>query len=322
MKKFLMSVFFVFGFSLVFAATAKYQSEEYNIFVNYNDTITQGDAIFVRMNITTPKSHKKSKIDSEKKATLQLLQDKKVIETAPFYQINKAKKTSIELLCGIPVSLWLKDGNYTLKVIYSDPDLEIQEFILPTTLKLRDFPEEIIPLDEKNTAIKTDNSPERAAQIEKLNNILFTTIPTDIYTLKKFSSPTTSQRYTSYFGDKRTYTYTNGKSSSSFHYGNDYGVPTGTEVRACAEGRVVMAETRISTGWSVVIEHLPGLYSLYYHMNELNVKEGDMVKAGDLIGKSGATGLATGPHLHWEMRLNGSAIRPEFFLEDFTFEEN
>lgn len=322
MKKFLMSVLFVFGFSLVFAATAKYQSEEYNIFVNYNDTITQGDAIFVRMNITTPKSHKKSKIDSEKKATLQLLQDKKVIETAPFYQINKAKKTSIELLCGIPVSLWLKDGNYTLKVIYSDPDLEIQEFILPTTLKLRDFPEEIIPLDEKNTAIKTDNSPERAAQIEKLNNILFTTIPTDIYTLKKFSSPTTSQRYTSYFGDKRTYTYTNGKSSSSFHYGNDYGVPTGTEVRACAEGRVVMAETRISTGWSVVIEHLPGLYSLYYHMNELNVKEGDMVKAGDLIGKSGATGLATGPHLHWEMRLNGSAIRPEFFLEDFTFEEN
>lgn len=322
MKKFLMSVLFVFGFSLVFAATAKYQSEEYNIFVNYNDTITQGDAIFVRMNITTPKSHKKSKIDSEKKATLQLLQDKKVIETAPFYQINKAKKTSIELLCGIPVSLWLKDGNYTLKVIYSDPDLEIQEFILPTTLKLRDFPEEIIPLDEKNTAIKTDNSPERAAQIEKLNNILFTTIPTDIYTLKKFSSPTTSQRYTSYFGDKRTYTYTNGKSSSSFHYGNDYGVPTGTEVRACAEGRVVMAESRISTGWSVVIEHLPGLYSLYYHMNELNVKEGDMVKAGDLIGKSGATGLATGPHLHWEMRLNGSAIRPEFFLEDFTFEEN
>lgn len=322
MKKFLLSILFVLQFSLIFAATAKFQSEEYSIFLNYNDIITQGDAIFVRMNITTPKNHKKTKTESEKKATLQLLQDKKVIETAPFYQINKAKKTTTELLCGIPVSLWLKDGNYTLKVIYSDPDLETQEFILPTTLKLRVFPEEVIPLDERNTAIKTDNSPERAAQIEKLNNILFTSLPSDVYTLKKFTPPTESQRYTSYFGDKRTYTYTNGKSSSSFHYGNDYGVPTGTEVHACAEGRVVMAETRISTGWSVVIEHLPGLYSLYYHMNELNVKEGDMVKAGDLIGKSGATGLATGPHLHWEMRLNGSAIRPEFFLEDFTFEEN
>ena len=82
-----------------------------------------------------------------------------------------------------------------------------------------------------------------------------------------------------------------------------------------------MAENRISTGWSVVIEHLPGLYSLYYHCSELNVKEGDMVKQNQLIAKSGATGLATGPHLHWEIRLNGSAVVPEFFLNDFAFEE-
>ena len=60
---------------------------------------------------------------------------------------------------------------------------------------------------------------------------------------------------------------------------------------------------------------------LYYHLSEMNVKEGDIVKQGDLIAKSGQTGLATGPHLHWEMRLNGSAVRPEFFLEDFTFDE-
>ena len=147
-------------------------------------------------------------------------------------------------------------------------------------------------------------------------------MPSDIYSLKKFTTPTESQRYTAYCGDRRTYVYTNGKSSTSLHYGNDYGVPTGTEVKACAGGKVVMAESRISTGWSVVIEHLPGLYSLYYHMSELNVKEGDMVNQGQLIGKSGATGLATGPHLHWEVRLNGSAVRPEFFLSDFTFEEN
>jgi murein DD-endopeptidase MepM/ murein hydrolase activator NlpD len=185
---------------------------------------------------------------------------------------------------------------------------------------MRTFPEEVLELDERNTNIKTDNSPERAAQIEKLNNILFTSMPSDIFSLKKFTTPTESQRYTAYCGDRRTYVYTNGKSSTSLHYGNDYGVPTGTEVKSCAAGKVVMAEDRISTGWSVVVEHLPGLYSLYYHMSELSVKEGDMVTQGQLLGKSGATGLATGPHLHWEMRLNGSAVRPEFFLDDFTFE--
>lgn len=320
MKRIVFVLFCLFNLSFIFGANAKYISDDYNLYVSYNDIITPGDAIFVRMTITNPKNHKKTKTESEKKAVLQLLQDKKVIERASFYQINKKKTSSTELLCGIPVSLWLKDGNYSIKVIFENAEDDVKEFILPSTLKMKTFPKEVIELDEKNTEIKTDNSPERAAQIEKLNNILFTSMPSDVYTLKKFVSPTESQRYTAHFGDIRTYAYTNGKSSSSSHYGNDYGVPTGTEVHAANDGRVVMAETRISTGWSVVIEHLPGLYSLYYHMSELKVKEGDMVKAGDLIGKSGATGLATGPHLHWEMRLNGSAIRPEFFLENYTFE--
>ncbi len=322
MKKLLLAILCVFQINLIFAASAKYESENYNLNLNYNDVISPGDAIFVRMNITIPKTHKKSKNEPPKKATLQLLQDKKVIESAPFYQL-KSKKTNItEMLCGIPVSLWLKDGNYSIKLIYADTDTDIKEFILPSRLEMREFPEEVLQLDERNSNIKTDTSPERAAQIEKLNNILFTTMPSDIFSLKKFTTPTESQRYTAYCGDRRTYVYTNGKSSTSLHYGNDYGVPTGTEVRSCAAGKVVMAETRISTGWSVVVEHLPGLYSLYYHMSELSVKEGDMVSQGQLLGKSGATGLATGPHLHWEVRLNGSAVRPEFFLTDFTFDED
>ena len=322
MKKLIITIFALLNFGLLFAATAKYESENYNLNLNYNDVITPGDAIFVRMNITVPKTHKKSKNEPEKKATLQLLQDKKVIESAPFYSLKTKKANITEMLCGIPVSLWLKDGNYSLKIIYADSDSDIKEFILPSRLKMRNFPEEVLELDERNSNIKTDNSPERIAQIEKLNNILFTSMPSDIFSLKKFTTPTESQRYTAYCGDRRTYIYTNGKSSTSLHYGNDYGVPTGTEVKACAAGKVVLAETRISTGWSVVIEHLPGLYSLYYHMSELAVKEGDMVSQGQLIGKSGATGLATGPHLHWEVRLNGSAVRPEFFLSDFAFDED
>ena len=91
-------------------------------------------------------------------------------------------------------------------------------------------------------------------------------------------------------------------------------------MRSAQEGKVVLAEFRISTGWSVVIEHLPGLYSLYYHLSSLNVKEGDRVKSGEKIGLSGSTGLATGPHLHWEVRLNAGAVKPDFFRKNYTFE--
>ena len=224
-------------------------------------------------------------------------------------------------MAGIPLSSWLKNANYSIKVTFNLSNNKFKEFELPLTFTQKTFFEETIELDEKNTEIKTDNSPKRAAQIDKLNSILFTVMPSDVYSLGKMTVPTDSTRYTSYFGDRRTYAYTNGKSSTSIHHGNDYGVPTGTPINSCAAGRVVMAEDRISTGYSVVIEHLPGLYSLYYHLSELLVKEGDMIKQGELIGKSGATGLATGPHLHWEMRLNGASVRPEFFLSNFTFEQ-
>ena len=241
-----------------------------------------------------------------------------------FFQNRKRnfyRKTYSDLLCGLPLSPWLENGNYSLKVVFSFSEDETNEFTLPVIFENRKFNSETIQLNESNTAIKTDNSPERTAQINKLNDILFTTMPQDVFTLKKFICPTTSTRYTAWYGDRRVYAYSNGKSSTSLHYGNDYGIPEGSEVRACADGKVVMAENRISTGWSIVVEHLPGLYSLYYHLSEMLVKEGDMVKQGDLIAKSGSTGLATGPHLHWEMRLNGSAVRPEFFMKDFAFEE-
>ena len=321
-KKLLIILALFAQISLCFAKTAFFQSENYNLTVTYNETIVPGDAVFVRMSVTLPKNHKKARNDSEKKGALQLYQDKKVIEKANFYSIGKKKsnQTYTDMLCGIPISPWLTGGIFYLKVIFSFGEEEAGEFILPVTFKSRTFIEEVVELDAANTAIKTDTSPERTAQIEKLNNILFTTMPEDVYSLKKFTSPTNSTRYTAYYGDRRTYAYSNGKSSTSLHYGNDYGVPEGTEVRACADGKVVMAENRISTGWSVVIEHLPGLYSLYYHLSSMEVKEGDTVKHGDLIAKSGSPGLATGPHLHWEVRLNGSAVRPEFFLDDFAFE--
>lgn len=322
-KRIIIAISLFLSINLCFAKAARYSDDDLTLSVNYTENVVPGDAVFIRLSIQQSKLHKKNKTDFEKKALFQLYQDKKKIDQAAFYSISKSKKgTTTELLAGIPLSTWLKDDVYSAKVIVSFSENDTKEFSLPLTFKDRSFFKETIELDAQNTAIKTDNSPKRATQIDKLNNILNTVMSSDVYSLQKMQCPTTSTRNTAFFGDRRVYAYSNGKSSTSMHYGNDYGVPTGSSVTSCGTGRVVMAEERISTGFSIVIEHLPGLYSLYYHNSELNVKEGDIVKQGELIAKSGATGLATGPHLHWEMRLNGSAVVPEFFLQNFTFEEN
>jgi murein DD-endopeptidase MepM/ murein hydrolase activator NlpD len=174
----------------------------------------------------------------------------------------------------------------------------------------RDFVSEIIPLNESNTAIRTVPDPRKTREAELLWSII-TSTGADIYVEGPFSPPVSSTRRTSFFGDRRVYAYSNGRSESSIHAGIDYGVPTGTDVLACAPGKVVLAVFRIVTGNTVIIEHLPGVYSLYYHLDSILIEEGTLAQRGTLLGKSGSTGLATGPHLHWEIRVSGENTDPD-----------
>jgi murein DD-endopeptidase MepM/ murein hydrolase activator NlpD len=176
----------------------------------------------------------------------------------------------------------------------------------------RKFAAEEIPLDSNNTDIRTRPDPQKTREAEILWALL-SRDGEDLYTPGPFIFPVKSTRRTSHFGDRRVYLYTDGTRGSSIHAGVDYGVPQGTEVYSCAAGKVALAGPRIVTGNSVVLEHLPGLYSLYYHLDRIAVKEGDLVEAGSLLGYSGATGLATGPHLHWEVRVAGENVDPDSF---------
>ncbi len=309
--------------SRALAKDALFEGEDYSISVRYNETPCPGDAVFARMVISqNSKQNKKVKLSLEKtEATLELFMGEKRLDKSDFYILeDDSSRSSITFLTGIPLSSWWNsDNSYNLKVTYKLSTGKTYDFSLPFALSYKKFIDETIQLDTKNTEIRTDTSPKRMGQIEKLNSILSTVNKDHIYQTKAYSAPTQATRRTAFFADRRIYAYSNGKSSTSLHYGIDYGIPTGSDVTSCAAGRVVLAEDRVTTGYSVVIEHLPGLYSLYYHMSELKVKEGDIVKEGQLIGLSGATGLATGPHLHWEMRLNMSAVNPDFFTENFTF---
>lgn len=99
------------------------------------------------------------------------------------------------------------------------------------------------------------------------------------------------------------------------HSGADFLSPTGTPVRAPAAGTVVLARDLYYSGGSVVIDHGLGLFSFFAHFSAITAKVGDVVKAGDVVGKVGATGRVTGPHLHWTARLNYARVDPLALLE-------
>jgi len=111
-----------------------------------------------------------------------------------------------------------------------------------------------------------------------------------------------------------TRTILNGEARSP-HSGADFGSPAGTPIKAPNAGRVVLADSLYYTGNTIVIDHGLGLYSLFAHLSEVNVHADDMVKTGDVIGTVGATGRATGPHLHWSVRINRARIDPVSLLD-------
>ena len=302
----------------IFAKNAVYKGSSYELNVSYNDITFPGDIVFIRMKITAGKGQKISKA-AKTSAKAVIADKKKNLTHADFFNISSNKKNTVELLAGLPLSTWTEAGSYTLTVTYSPFGANAQEFSIPVTVNPKEFEKEEIPLSEKNTEIRTDTSPERIAQIERLNKVFETVNEDGVHSLESFSYPVICDRRTSSFADRRIYVYSTGKKATALHNGIDFGVPEGTEVTACSAGKVVLAENRISTGWSIVIEHLPGFYSIYYHLSEMSVKEGQNVKKGEKIGLSGATGMVTGPHLHWEIRMNAMAVNPDQLVKDFAF---
>jgi murein DD-endopeptidase MepM/ murein hydrolase activator NlpD len=113
------------------------------------------------------------------------------------------------------------------------------------------------------------------------------------------------------FGSRRVF---NGKPRSS-HEGADLAAPAGAPVKAPGPGRVALADELYFSGGTVILDHGAGLFTMYFHLSRIDVKPGDDVLAGKQIGAVGATGRATGPHLHWGARLNRARINPLGLLQ-------
>ena len=98
------------------------------------------------------------------------------------------------------------------------------------------------------------------------------------------------------------------------HTGMDLSVPTGTPIRAALSGTVTVSQYNSSYGYYVVVDHGSGLSTLYAHNSKLLVRVGQTVEAGDIVSLSGSTGRSTGPHLHFEVRVNGERTNPRYYL--------
>ncbi len=99
------------------------------------------------------------------------------------------------------------------------------------------------------------------------------------------------------------------------HGGTDLPAITGTPVHAAQRGRVMLAEELFFAGNAVVVDHGLGIYTFYGHLSEIDTKPGDVLEAGELLGKVGATGRVTGPHLHWGLTVEKARVNPLLIVE-------
>ena len=301
-----------------FAKNARFDGENYSIVLDYNESVLPGDPVFIRMRFENVKAKKKNFTPT---AAAEIKIEDKSIGTSAFYPISD-KKGSLEYMTGLPISSWAKPADCQILIKYTAGDEGEKSFTLPLQISQKDFVSGVITLNQTMNKISKNTSPEKVAQSKKLNDIINSITPENSFNLKRFILPVKSTRRTTSFAERIIYKYPSGKESATTHAGIDFGIPVGTEIVAPAAGKVVLAENRIATGWTIILEHLPGLYSMYYHMSSLKVKEGQSVQQGDLLGLSGATGFATGPHLHWEVRLNSVIVNPDYFIEnDWSFSE-
>lgn len=236
-------------------------------------------------------------------------------DTAPVVTLNdnrilvtrKSGEHPWEAWLGISLTQTLKDGQLFFKVNNEQQSITVEEFA---------YPEQRLTV-KKNQVWPSEQELERIrSESKSMTDVYksFSTHPVPPSMIWPVRGPQSSA-----FGLRRFFN----DQERAPHSGIDIAAPTGTPVQAPAAGKVVLTGNFFFNGKAVFIDHGQGLISMLCHLNDIDVTEGDLLKQGDLIGKVGATGRATGPHLHWTISLNNARIEPRLLLaEDQPLQPN
>ena len=175
----------------------------------------------------------------------------------------------------------------------------------------KDFPVQHLTVDESKNTLNQQTLERHNRERAQIENMFAQSQPRRLWT-EAFIQPLQG-RLSTPFGVKR---FIN-KQPRNPHSGLDMAAPTGTPVKATAAGVVSLTGEHFFAGKSVYIDHGCDTFSMYFHLDSIAVQDGQTIAGGDIIGHVGATGRATGPHLHWGMRMHGTPIDPFSLLALF-----
>jgi murein DD-endopeptidase MepM/ murein hydrolase activator NlpD len=205
-------------------------------------------------------------------------------------------------IVGIPLST--KPGAQTLRVTSGAKTLEV-----PFEVTDKQYRTQSLTIKDDRKVNPKQEDLKRIADEQQRSNLAlskFTTTGTPAFAL---AAPIEGTRSDSY-GSRRIF---NGQPRNP-HSGMDIAAAKGTPIHSPAAGTVVEAGNFFFNGNTLFIDHGYGLVTMYCHLDEIKVKVGDRLAAGDLIGTVGMTGRVTGPHLHWGVALNRAMVDPALFI--------
>jgi murein DD-endopeptidase MepM/ murein hydrolase activator NlpD len=224
-----------------------------------------------------------------------------------FWEENKAEEKNPDVwraLLGI--DLELKAGDYPLALTGKLSGTHNQvSCIVHIPVREGKFATERLSVAPNFVEPNAEQLARAEAERQRLRAIFATITPERLWQ-GAFRIPLDGATTGGNFGKRRIL---NGQPGSP-HGGVDFPAPAGTPVYAAQRGRVVLAEPLYFSGNTVVLDHGLGLYTFYAHFESIAVQAGDLVDTGALLGKVGATGRVTGPHLHWGVTVNRSRANP------------
>lgn len=221
--------------------------------------------------------------------------------------IGSDKKNGFEYIARIPTTPLSADG--TQAMVLKCP---VGEESFNIDLKKGEFPLQKIKLSPSKSSLTATKK-----ELQAISKTLQTKSESRLWKEYEKWSPPTSAPVSSVYGLRRSY---NGVLEKDyFHKGLDYAAKAGSLVKSPADGKVILTG-REKEGFSihgncVGIDHGQSVITIYLHLSEISVKEGSLIKKGDVIGKVGDSGIATGPHLHFGLYVGGQSVNPNPWFE-------